>query len=317
MPLANVASPALPAVLHRGEAVELAAALTASLCRERGLRCLFVKGPAAVAAGARPQRASADIDVLVHPEDMDRLLEALAERGWFTRPFEDGMGLPKHSVTAYHPHWPCDIDVHFRFPGLDADPAAAFAALERGSGTHRFAGVEAPVPPRGGLVLIQAVHALRNLHTDSHHMTNARADYDFLLGRGESAPVLPAWEELTPLLDGTGAWAAMEPFLRDAYPEQAAGVSFPAASEDWIRRTFSSYGSTHKLVLLARAPWREKPRILWRSLVPSREALAVVDLSLLGADRRTLARHRRQRLLRFLGRLPLAVRQARRQVLGR
>jgi hypothetical protein len=148
-------------------------------------------------------------------------------------------------------------------------------------------------------------------------MTNARADYDFLLDRGESAPVLPRWEELTPLLDGTGAWAAMEPFLREAYPAEAAGVSFPAASADWISRTSSSYGSTHKLVLLARAPWREKSRILWRSLVPTREALAANDLSILTADARTLARHRRRRLLRFLRRLPLAARQVRRQLLGR
>lgn len=298
--------------LNAEESVELASALTASVASEAGIRCLFIKGSAAVAAKMRPVRASADTDVLVHPEDVDSLVLQLAQRGWKLRPFAEGMGIPKHSHTAYHPQWGCDIDIHFRFPGLDADPSAAFEVLDRDCSVHRFAGVPAKVPARAGMLVVQATHALRNRDENGDFSQAAKNDYEFLLCSNH--PV--KWEELCAVLNGTGSWAAMKPFLFKAYPEHVRDIDFPQPSEDWKSRTINISGGMQKLVAFFHAPWKNKPRILFRSVIPSREDLAVGHLPLLEANRRTLARYRGARLLRIALRVPILLRQTKQRFWG-
>lgn len=285
------------------EAVPLSAALVAHIAERRGLRCLIIKGPAAVAAGMRPARPSADTDVLVHPADFEALCAALAERGWESRPFEDGVGTPKHSVTLYHPQWPTDLDVHFRFPGLDADEAASFEALARAGTTHGFAGRRAPVPDVRGHFIIQATHAIRNVASVPFRAAG-QADFDHLVAR----PDLPAWSELLPLIEETGSLAALEPILRKAYPESSE-LEFPPPSEDWLLRNKATLPGAIKMHHLLSAPWRDKWSVLARSLAPSVESLAASDLALRTADDASLALRRRARLGRFLRQLPATSRQ--------
>lgn len=292
-------------VLQNDEALELSAALTAFLASEAKVRCLFIKGPAAVAAGMRPARASADIDVLVHPDDVNRLIESLAGQGWKLRPFIDGVGIPKHSHTAYHPQWPTDIDIHFRFPGLDADPVVAFECLAEESFSHDFGGVLGKVPARAGMLIIQITHAMRYWNQDGYAFQTAKSDFDFIL-RSED-PV--SWAELRRIMDGTHSWAAMKPFLLEAYPEFVSGIVFPNPSEDWLSRTFQTFDGKLRMVALLRAPWRDRPRILYRSIFPTREELASGNLPLLEADRRTVTKHQWARLLAFAKNCPTIFRQ--------
>lgn len=291
--------------LNADESVELAAALTAFVASDAGIRCLFIKGTAAVAAKMRPVRASADTDVLVHPEDVDHLVRRLELRGWKLRPFTEGMGIPKHSHTAYHPQWGCDIDIHFRVPGLEADPADVFEVLDTDCSIHHFGGVPAKAPSRAGMLVIQATHALRNRNDDGDFSQSAKNDYEFLLRCTHRV----SWDELSAMLEGTWSWAAMKPFLLEAYPEHVRDIDFPQPSDDWISRTNGISGGMQILLAFFRAPWRNKPGILFRSVIPSREDLAVGHLPLLEANRRTLARYRGIRILRIGRRVPVLLGQ--------
>ncbi|QXQ09650.1 nucleotidyltransferase family protein [Paeniglutamicibacter sp. Y32M11] len=290
--------------LYPHEAVELAAALVASIAAEAGLQCLFIKGPAAVSIKARPPRASSDIDVLALPEEIDIFINRLKIHGWLIRPSEDGLGIPRHSHTLYHENWPSDIDLHFRFPGLEAKPEEAFAALNKQSTIHYFAGFKAFIPSFPGHVVIQITHALRNLpSTEIYHSKNAHSDYDFL----RFSDKLPKWPIMKEILDGTDSWAAMRPFLEDAYPSYLEALSIHPPSEDWISRTTVGYGSTFKLMEFLRAPWRRKLIVLYRVFIPSREGLAVSNISILNANRKTYNRILTKHWIHLLKRAPFAI----------
>lgn len=284
------------ASLHVEESILLAAALTGSIAKKAGLRCLFIKGPAAVSAGVRPARASSDIDLLVHPSDVEMLLSLLERRGWILRPSVEGMGIPKHSHSAYHPSWPCDIDIHFVFPGFDVEPQIAFDFLFENSLQYIYAGIEVRIPNIASMIVFQITHALRNLHLEDQFSLNARSDYDFLLSRQG----LIRWEELKVVLDYTHAWASMKPFLLEAFPRQTQGMIFPDPSDDWNSRINIDHAGTRRAIRLIQVSWKEKPRVLLRALFPTRQELAVDNLEVLTIGNWPLAMLRIKRFLRFL-----------------
>jgi len=95
--------------LRADEAVLLAHALVCRLAEQVGTRVLFIKGRTAVALGARPDRPSQDVDVLVDPEGFDQVCEAIAAAGWkarFARISSSivnvifGAGIPSESVSS-------------------------------------------------------------------------------------------------------------------------------------------------------------------------------------------------------------------------
>src|SRR5689334_4083770 len=108
--------------LTTDEAVLLAHGLVQRLAESVGARVLFVKGPTAVAVGARPPRPSSDVDVLVDPASFATLCEAIEGLGWIRRVVPTHVPraadvLFDHSAHFIHPQWPCDLDVHYLFPG--------------------------------------------------------------------------------------------------------------------------------------------------------------------------------------------------------
>ncbi|MCJ1694913.1 nucleotidyltransferase family protein [Rathayibacter caricis] len=152
------------AALSNGSAVPLAYAYADHLAKSIGARTLAIKGSIAVEHGYRDgSNVSSDADVIVDPGRFDDLVELLESRGWKRRrEARAPRYFGTHSVSLYKDDWPCDIDVHFRYPGLFADPADAFAVMwERRtvvSVAHRP--VTAVDPLLGGIIL--AVHALRD-----------------------------------------------------------------------------------------------------------------------------------------------------------
>lgn len=289
--------------LHNAEGLELAAALTAVIAEQAGIPCLFLKGPAASKVEMRPERPSADIDVLVHPLYVDSLVNELFKRGWKLRPFPDGVGIPKHSHTAYHPNWPIDIDIHFRFPGLDAEPAAVFNKLYEEASVHYFGGMKAKVPSLAGMLIIQITHALRYWDQDGRFFGAAQSDYNFLMQK--ALPI--SWETLVQALDDTGSWAAMKPFLLQKYPEQTRSIVFPDPSIDWSSRTIDTFEGKLRAVAFLNAPFSEKPRILLRSVFPTREDLAAGHLPLLEANFWVVMKYRFLRLKNFIFRIPFVL----------
>lgn len=163
--------------LRLADATLLAHALGAMIAAELSVRVLSVKGPAADHHALRAPRVSADADLLVDPAGFDAFCAALEGRGWHERVARATPSiLEPHSRTYIHPDWPCDIDLHERFPGFFAPPEAVFEELwaRRQALTLGHATVSIPSLPASAA--IGALHALRNM-SDTRH----RNEWDAVL----------------------------------------------------------------------------------------------------------------------------------------
>jgi len=151
------------AKLPQTVAVQLCAALVQSLAETLRMRALILKGSAATIHGFRPLLQSSDVDVLLSRVDAGRLMVALEGRGWRRRRTAPApRQFELHSETLFHPDWPCDIDIHWRYPGLFAAPEVVLDRLWETSTTAQVAGRDVRMTDATGTALILAVHALRD-----------------------------------------------------------------------------------------------------------------------------------------------------------
>jgi hypothetical protein len=292
--------------LHQDEAVLLAHALVARLAEDVGARVLFIKGPTAVAQGVRPSRPSADVDVLVDPTAFEALCAAIESAGWRRRfgpsPLAHIKDLSfEHSAHFIHDGWPCDLDVHFTFPGFFAEPGLVFAALWEQRSSQVVAGRPVTTPDVLGQSLVVGLHALRD-----PHRPKSRADLEHLAAL------------LTRTLDDAGRASLAELSVvtgaRDSAREllESAGIDVdgPATPSPKLAawEIFQEFGDTAGsmwLVELRRARWRERPGLLARAALPPRSALFGPDLAGT-ATRRQVAGAQLARWARALTALPRA-----------
>ncbi|MGG5259344.1 nucleotidyltransferase family protein [Phycicoccus avicenniae] len=140
--------------------VALAHAAVQRLADEAGADVLHIKGPA-VAPGLRPWKSSgSDVDVLVRPAHVEALMAVLADHGWRSETtFESGSAFD-HAANLFHPGWGM-LDVHRLYPGMEADPAGAFAVLWDRRGSTDIAHVPCVVPDPLAQSLVLLLHAAR------------------------------------------------------------------------------------------------------------------------------------------------------------
>ncbi|GAA1351558.1 hypothetical protein GCM10009595_12980 [Falsarthrobacter nasiphocae] len=258
--------------------------------------------------GLRGTRPSSDVDLLVHPDDLDSLSGYLRTRGWIPRPEDDEDNVfPHHSTTYFHPQWPIDIDLHWKFPGFSLEPSEVFVRLSKHEEISEMAGLPVRHLDRTGTALIQLLHALRSPWTDV-----AREDLAVL------ASVLHEHEmkAICSLSSECGSLAPLRPFVQEHFPTIAADFTFPPIEEEWIVRTTNRSSASIRLVNLYQAPWRNKPILAFKALFPTREGLAANNLSAREADPAQLRRMRRARLVTFVRNLPAAITDARRTLKG-
>lgn len=284
------------------EGVLLGHALVARLADSMGIRVFFIKGPASVIQGLRRAKISADVDVFVAPSDLAVLMQALQSRGWRQRPSDpDVITFPKHSVTLDHPDWPCCIDVHFRFPGMEKPAAECFEVMWTKTHNIKLAGQVVRVPSKPLAVLVLALHALR-----SPELPACRKELQYLEGivRRESQS-----EALLELALATGAVAAARPFFEGLLHESLAPV-WPEPSQEWRNRLAAQAPGSGRIIAIVQASWKDKPKMLWRAVFPRTEFFLAgniyADLSVLGR----LNQHR-GRWVRFFRDLPRLVRDLR------
>ncbi|MBP1135074.1 hypothetical protein JOE31_001306 [Arthrobacter sp. PvP023] len=281
------------------EGVLLGHALVQRVADGLGIRAFFIKGPASVVQGLRRPKTSGDVDVFVHPADLDSMVEGLRGRGWRERPVDpDSRTFPRHSVTVDHPEWPCCIDVHFRFPGMEGEPVDCFEMMWPHTQVLELAGQDVRVPSKALGILILALHALR-----SAHLPACRQELEFLADLTERETHAAAILDISAV---TGSLAAMRPFLEDLLP-QTVSVEWPEASTEWRNRVVAKEPGSARIIAIAQAPVREKPRMLFRAVFPAPEVHLsrniYADMSLRGRLRQHQARW-----ARFLRALPEIVR---------
>lgn len=131
-----------------------------AIAEDHDIDLLHIKGPAVDDRLGGATRQSIDADVLVRPSHVDRLIAAMHSHRWTTQyRFEDGSAF-EHASTQVHPIL-APVDVHRRFPGMDADPSVAFDRLWTDRGTTDLAGMPCAVPSVAAQRLLLIVHAAR------------------------------------------------------------------------------------------------------------------------------------------------------------
>lgn len=298
-----MADPVKASQLSIPEGVLLGHALAARVAKSVGIRAFFIKGPPSVLQGLRQPKTSADVDVFVAPSSLEIMLRGLRERGWRDRPSDpDSRTFPKHSVTLDHSEWPCCIDVHFRFPGMENPATDCFEVMWRNTEILELAGHELRVPSKALAVLVLALHALR-----SPHVPASRQELEFLADLTGRQNLASAIVEIA---TATGSLAAIHPFLEGLLPE-TRDLEWPQASLEWRNRLQAKAPGSARLIAIVQAPWKDKPGMLWRALFPRPETFLngniYADMSILGR----LLQHR-SRWGRFLRAIPQIVRDLRR-----
>jgi Uncharacterised nucleotidyltransferase len=148
--------------------VELAHAAVQALAEDAGVDVLHIKGPA-VQRGLRGRvTGGSDVDVIVRPSGVDRLVAALTAHGWRVETTFDAGSAFDHAANFFHESWGL-LDVHRHYPGMDRDPAAAFERLWSTHGTVDLAHVPCPVPDPLAQSLVLLLHAARTPHGDGPH----------------------------------------------------------------------------------------------------------------------------------------------------
>ncbi|MBS2936436.1 nucleotidyltransferase family protein [Nocardioides sp. J2M5] len=141
--------------------VHLAHAIVQKLAEDHGIDLLHLKGPA-VLPGLRPEgKQSSDVDVLVRPSHLARLVEVLESVGWEKRTDFATGSVFAHAANWWHDDWGW-IDVHTMWPGVGIDPEAAFDVFLRDRVWREIAHWGCPVPDRVAQRLILVLHAARS-----------------------------------------------------------------------------------------------------------------------------------------------------------
>jgi hypothetical protein len=247
----------------------------------------------------------------VDPASFDTLCAAIEGLGWSRRVVP--MLAPRaadlvfvHSATFIHPQWPCDLDVHFSFPGFLTDAPAAFEALWQTRTRVAVASVGVSTPGLTGQALVVGLHALRD--------ANRPASQDDL---AHLAALLPqALDDsgraaLAELAVAAGAQESARAILECAGVDLAPpGPETPALRAWRVRQEFAPIPGSMWWVELRRARWRERPRILTRAVFFPRELLVGTESD--SASRTRIAQLHLRRWGRGLRALPHALR-----ILGR
>jgi len=208
--------------------------------------------------GLREQAHSGDVDLWVEPGRQHKLAESLRPWGWAIVPFDFAEEM-YHSMTLEPDDWGCEIDVHYRFPGVGVTPADAFRALIEERGHATFAGVSCAVPSVGASAVIYALHCLRPdpkvTITEMSHLDSQRA---LRIGGADALRFAERWQSLSVL--GPEFSAAVPEIALPHYPSDVPS--------DWARRRATSVALYH-IAVIRSLPWRRRPIAIWRVLLPS------------------------------------------------
>lgn len=283
------------AELSVAEGVLLGHALVARVAAELGIRAFFIKGPVSVLQGLRQPRTSGDVDVFVAPIDLEAMVDRLSERGWRKRPVDpDSTAFARHSVTLDHPNWPCCLDVHHRFPGMERAADHCFEVMWAHTGMLELAGQKVHVPSEALGILVLALHALR-----TPYLPACQQELEVLAVRARSQSVEVGLVELS---TATGSLGSVRPFLENLVSETSM-PEWPEPSREWRNRSLTQEPGSARIVAIWQAPWRKKPQMLGRAVFPRPELFLArniyVDMSWSGR----LAQHR-ARWGRFLRAVP-------------
>ncbi|WES62867.1 hypothetical protein P0L94_10390 [Microbacter sp. GSS18] len=255
------------------DAVRLCAALLYRHGVDHGFRLLVIKGDAPAHHGLRPPHVPQDVDVLVDPPAFDDYVHDLEHAGWKRLPATfQTEHFSSHSVTMTRDGWPHSIDIHRHFPGFLQDPKVVFEALWERRTPITMAHQPCDAPDRLGSLLLLLLHDARSLRRAVLDRTGQSTLGDLALAEDELS-------ELAALAQATGCASTLAGELAlmgvpvQPSPDELASAEY----RSWLwKRSGAALGTVPDATaaawmgMLARTPWRDKPRVALRALWPTR-----------------------------------------------
>lgn len=264
-----------PNAVPLGVAVRLAHALVQDVGTRRETRVLHIKGPVAEAQGVRGAKVSSDVDVLVDPARVGEVELGLQRAGWRRRAVTSFHALHSaHAVSLLHPEWPCDIDLHVRFPGFALLDRDVFERMWETRASISIGAVECQVPSVAATALVLALHGLRgearydghaSALVDLQHRIEAEFDSAFL-------------EDLAVEAVRLGCDHTASPFLRELGVRIADSDDASPEAREWDARRREGFTLASDLAFeLRRVPWWRRPVLMIRVAWPSRRDISIAS----------------------------------------
>lgn len=244
----------------------LAHALIFDVATRCQARMLLLKGRAARLHGFRDRSSiSADVDVFVEPERVRSVMRELERRGWRSRAADaDVAAFPVHSTSYFHDAWSCDIDVHFRFPGLGVASSTAFELMWERRAPLRVGDAVGWAPDELDTFILLTLHALRGPATG--HRDEERARLSAYLPRVGVTRVISRARQLDAL-------RYLRPWLsRSAVVPRRVSANWGVPDREWQLRAVAD-PMVRRVVNFLDAGWPERARALRIALVPPRSTL--------------------------------------------
>jgi Uncharacterised nucleotidyltransferase len=244
-----------------------------------GTEVLLLKGPVLARTLYRSNEARGyyDIDLLVPPGDLPAAGRELAELGF--KNVSELRGIDDVAEILHEEVWSSLvdglgnllIDLHWRLPGCQVPPEAAWKLLNERRTVIELGGRYVPTLDRVGLALHLALHAAQ------HGPGDLKAIGD--LERGLARWPLETWRQATQLADALRATEALAAGLRLVPPGAAVARELRLPSADAVlwsitHRDTRPRGTFHLDALAQASSLRERLGVLRRSLLPHRAWIA-------------------------------------------
>ncbi|MDP3949107.1 hypothetical protein [Microbacterium sp.] len=240
---------------------ELVYALLAHAAREADVDIVFIKGPVLFAQGLRTREHSGDVDCWVRPGGERALAAAIAPWGWRIVPTAfDGTAVA-HSVTLVPGEWGCEIDVHWRFPGMTLDPDSAFDLVHESAEQRVFAGATVRTPSPAMHAVIYALHELRPVSGRQYSDSQFQSAVMALTAAGPQA---------IDIASRVGAGYVLHEALQLSFPNEEVPESNQLVPEDWEWRKIVSVPQRQLAAVRNVDVW-QRPRVIFRLLWPTRD----------------------------------------------
>jgi hypothetical protein len=268
-------------------------ALVAPTVVMQELRRFTIKGDTFAHHGIRSARTSADVDVLLHPDDANVFIAAMGEIGWRPR-MGEFVGFPTaiHSVSLVHDNWPIDLDVHHEFPGFLRDPAVVFEELWARRETMVSAHQPVTITDLAGSVLILALHALRDGSAGTRYAGELRG-----LIEASREWTDAQRDDIAALAAATGCAQALDTVLPQLGVEVRDDGAAPEDVRRWRDRSTGRSSSLGRWLRgVSETPVRQRPAFIWRGIWPSEAYLRAA--AYLAPDDTRVVRSRIRRLTR-------------------
>ena len=233
-----------------------------------GVRALLLKGPSiAVWLYDRGEsRPYVDADLLVDPAQLEAAAAVLTRLG-FERSADETVAesfAEPHAVTWRRPRDRAAVDLHWRLPGVSADPRGAWQTLSSQAEPIRVANEELEALPESARALHLALHAIQNGREVDQSMSD--------LARGLERLDDGIWRSAARLAEDLDAVMAFSAGLRLTAEGAALAdrLSLPSRlSERWILWGQTPPPGALRLQELVSAPGVSgKARFLAATLIP-------------------------------------------------